>query len=298
MNVLVMGAGAIGSFFGGVLAKKHNVVLIGRKPHVNEINKSSLKIVGKTKLTANVKASDSLAGLSNNFDLIILTVKSYDTEIAAEELSCSFSKNVTVLSLQNGLGNIEKITKYFDKKNVIGGITSNGVIFEKPGLVNHTGKGYTALGEISGEKTDRIKTLVEIFNNVGINTSICEDILKEIWEKAIVNSSINPLTAFFGCKNGHILENTVLEKFAEEVCIESTNIANNNGIELNQKDMISKTKNVIKETYNNHSSMLQSLSKGKTEIDSINGMMVRYGKKKSCRTVLNESMVYLIKSIS
>jgi len=298
MNILVMGAGAIGSFFGGVLSKKNKVFLIGRKPHVEEISKNGLKIKGKTNLNANPLAFDSIDKVSEDFDLILLTVKSYDTEKAVKQIKKMVTKDTLILSLQNGLDNVKKITKYIDKKNVLAGVTSNGVIFEKPGLIFHTGIGYTTIGEINNKKTDRAKKITKIFNESGIKTSLNSNILEEIWIKAIVNSSINPLTTFFNCKNGYLLENPVLKNLVKKICKESTNIARSNNFNLDFNEMYEKTKSVIIGTKNNYSSMLQSFLNNKPlEIDSINGVLVEIGKKNKVNTILNEILVFSVKSI-
>ncbi len=297
MNILVMGAGSIGSFFGGVLSKKNNVVLVGRKSHVEEINKNGLKIKGKTNLHTTPLAFEALDKISEDFDLILLTVKSYDTEKAVKQIKKIITKDTLILSLQNGLDNVKKITKYIDKKNVLTGVTSNGVIFEKPGLIFHTGIGYTTIGEINN-KTDRAKIITKIFNESGIKTSLNSNILEEIWAKAIVNSSINPLTTFFNCKNGYLLENPVLKNLVKKICKESTNIARSNNFCLDFDEMYEKTKSVIIDTKNNHSSMLQSFLNNKPlEIDSINGVLVEVGKKNKVDTILNEILVFSVRSI-
>ena len=209
MNILVFGAGAIGSFFGGMLSKKENVILLGRNDHVDEINKNGLRISGKTNLKARIKSFKSIDEVSQNIDLILLTVKSYDTEKACKEIAKIISNKTIVLSLQNGLDNIQKIKKYVDKKNIIAGVTTNGVLFEKPGFIIHTGVGYTTIGKLDNQKTKRIERIISTFNKAGINTTFNSDINREIWLKGIVNSSINPITTFFNCKNGYIKKNPI-----------------------------------------------------------------------------------------
>lgn len=298
MKILVMGAGAIGSFFGGLLSEKNKVVLVGRKPHVEKIKRFGLKIKGKTKLKVDILAVESVDELSENFDLILLTVKSFDTNKAVKQLKKVISKKTIVLSLQNGLDNIKIITKYVDKKNLLLGVTSNGVIFEKPGVINHTGIGYTTIGKINNKNIKKAKEVTEIFNNSGIKTTFNSDILKEIWIKAIVNSSINPVTTFFKCKNGYLLENSVLKNLVENICKESTNIARSENFNLDFSKMYEKTKSVIIDTKNNYSSMLQSFLNNKPlEIDSINGFLIEVGKKNKVETILNEILVFSVKSI-
>jgi 2-dehydropantoate 2-reductase len=125
------------------------------------------------------------------------------------------------------------------------------------------------------------------------------DITGEIWRKAIINSSINPLTAFFGCQNGYLLENPVLEKTVEAICTESSIIAAHEGIPVSPEEMIPRTKEVIQETALNSSSMLQSIQQGKrTEIDSINGALMRKGLGRNIDVSLNRILVELLTSFN
>jgi 2-dehydropantoate 2-reductase len=298
MNIVILGAGAIGSLFGGLLSKKNNVTLVGRKPHVQAISKNGLKITGKTQLNVRISAEESISKIGFAPDLLILTVKSYDTENAIKEAKSIIGANTVILSLQNGLDNIDTMEKVVSRKKIIAGVTMYGAFFSKPGFVKHTGKGETILGELNGEKTERIKHITDLFNKAGIETKISTNTVREIWIKAIVNSSINPLTTFFQYKNGYLLENPILENLVERICKESTDVANNEGIHLSHQDLIKKTKKVIRNTSENYSSMFQSFKKGgKTEIDSINGKIIYMGKRNNAKTSINELLVYLVKSL-
>jgi len=298
MNIVILGAGAIGSLFGGSLSQKNNVSLIGRKTHVQAIKENGLKITGKTQLNVKPSAEDSIKKINFSPDILILTAKSYDTENAIKEAKSIIGANTVVLSLQNGLDSVNKISKIVSREKIIAGVTTHGAFFSKPGLIKHTGSGETILGELDGKKTERIKHIADLFNEAGIETAISTNIIREIWIKAIVNSSINPLTTFFQCKNGYLLENPILENLVERICKESTDVANNDGIQLSHQDMIKKTKEVIRNTSENYSSMFQSFKKGgKTEIDSINGKIVDLGKRNGVKTPINETLVHSIKSI-
>jgi len=299
MNIVVFGAGAIGSLFGGLLSRKNNdVLLIGRKSHVDAIKENRLVIRGKTEMAVKVSADDSVDKVTDSPDLLILTVKSYDTESAVKQVKKIVDKDTVVLSLQNGLDNIDKIKKNVDCKQVIAGVTTHGVFFSKPGVVDHTGVGKTVLGEIDGRETERLDDVVDVFNGAGIETVASKDVMKEIWVKAVVNSSINPLTTLFQCKNGYLLGNPLLEAIVEKICIESTRVANKEGLDLSHRDMCKKTTEVIHDTSENYSSMLQSFKHGKkTEIDSINGRIVEIGKRHGLEPTMNEVLVYMIKQI-
>ncbi len=297
MNIVIFGAGAIGSLFGGILAKNNNVVLIGRKNHVEQIRKKGLRIKGKTNLNVKVLAFEKVEDILFSPDLIIISVKSYDTENAVNEIKKIIGKNTFVMSLQNGLDNIEKIEKIVDKKKLFVCITTHGSVFSKPGVIIHTGIGKTKIGAIVKNLFDENR-FVEMFNKSGINTVISDDIMYDIWAKGVVNSSINPLTCFFKCKNGYILKNPILEKLMEQVCYESVSVANACGFSLVYEDSLNLTKEVISDTSENFSSMLQSIQNGcKTEIDSINGFIVKAGKNFGLDVTLNEVIVYVINNL-
>jgi 2-dehydropantoate 2-reductase len=299
MNIVVIGAGAIGSLFGALLSKKNTVVLVGRTPHIHAIQQGGLTITGKHRLHVKPCVVVSTKDVALSPELILLTVKSYDTESAIKQAVPLIARETMVLSLQNGLDNIEKIEQFIEKNQILAGVTTHGAFFSKPGRIIHTGSGTTILGELNGKRSKRLKKIVHIFNEAGIETSATNDIKKEIWIKAIINSSINPLTTFFQCRNGYLLENPLLEHIIESVCKESTRIAYEEGIQLITVDMIKRTKKVIIETAQNYSSMLQSIQQGKkTEIASINGKLVSLGKSHGIITPLNGILCTLINSLT
>lgn len=297
MNIVVFGAGAIGSLFGGLLSQKNRVVLIGRKPHVHAIKTKGLSIEGKTQLKTAISAYDAVVSLPWSVDLLLLTVKSYDTLLAISQAKELITEKTVVLSLQNGLQNIERIQDVVDHTQIVAGITTHGALFSKPGCISHTGYGTTVIGELDGSETSRVKKIQTVFESAGIATSVSSDIRKDIWSKAIINSCINPVSAFLGCPNGYLLENPILENIIEIICKESTLIAQSCGIQLTYSDMVLKTKEVIEQTAENYSSMLQSISRGKkTEIEAINGALVSLGKAYGIDISVNELLVSLIKT--
>ena len=299
MKIVIVGAGAIGSLFGALLAKNNTVVLVGRAPHITAIQHNGLNINGKTHLHVKLSAVESVKDVPISPNLILLTVKSYDTETAIKHTLPLIHDETVVVSLQNGLDNIEKIEHIVDKDRILAGVTTHGAIFSNPGVIRHTGKGKTILGELDGTRSKHLENIVRLFNEAGIETQISDDIVKEIWAKAIINSSINPLTAFFNCKNGYLLENPLLQKIVETICEESTHVAQAEGIKLTAPDMIQRTKEVIRDTASNYSSMLQSVQqRKKTEIDSINGKLVTIGKQHRIDTSLNKILVELVTSLT
>ena len=299
MNIVVLGAGAIGSLFGGLLSKENTVILVGRLAQKEVIEKKGLKLTGKTSRLVRLPIVDSIHDVTISIDLLLVTVKSYDTMHALKEAKSCITDQTMVLSLQNGLDNLEKIEKIIPRKNVLGGVTTHGAFLVQPGIVKHTGIGYTVIGELSGRKTERLHRLVSVFNRAGIHTRVTTHLMKDIWEKAIINSSINPLTTVFSCKNGYLLENPILERIVDNICLESTVVAQAQGIPVTSRMMLRKTKQVIYDTAENYSSMLQSFQQGKkTEIDSINGVIVYLGRKQRKDVSLNELLVSFISSLT
>ncbi|MEF8847988.1 MAG: 2-dehydropantoate 2-reductase [Candidatus Thermoplasmatota archaeon] len=299
MNITIFGAGAIGSLFGAKLSYNNKVKLIARKPHVEQIKKKGLTIEGKTKFKKKICAEDKIQKLSDKkTDLLILSVKSYDTEEAIKEAKKIIKPNTLVLSLQNGLNNLEKISKHIKSEKIILGITTEAAIFSKPGYIIHTAEGITKIGAVNCKRND-LKKIKKTLMVSGFKTKIRKQIKKEIWKKAIINSSINPITAFLQCKNGYLLENPILERCIEKICEESINAAEENDIKINEEKMIKKTKAVIKKTGENYSSMAQSIANNKkTEIDSINGKIAELSKDIKIDCFMNEILLYLIKSKS
>ena len=298
MNIVVLGAGAIGSLFGGLLSKNNNVVLIGRDEHVNSIRKNGLIIKGKTRFTRKINAVERCKDISFSPDLLLLTVKAYDTLKAIEEAKDILAPDTIVLSFQNGLTNIDYIKTVIPKHQIIAGSTTHGVQQISPGIIYHKGIGKTVIGELTNKRTQRIKRIAERFNESGIFVSISDYIEEAIWRKAIVNSCINPVTAIFHCRNGYLAKNPILTKVVKQICFESTNIANKKGFSFNTNEMIEFTMQVIDQTEQNFSSMLQSLKQGKpTEIDEINGTLASIGKTYHCPCSLNNLLTKIIKSM-
>jgi len=296
MKIVIIGAGAIGSFFGGLLSDVCDVTLVGRKKHVEKIKNNGLRITGKTDKKIKINAVEKIKEINYKPDFLIISVKSYDTEKAIKQSQEIIGLDTIIVSIQNGLNNIVKIKKYVSEENIFSTITTNGVVFKEPGMIEHTGIGKTIIGSITNKNKEKLDLFSKKLNESGIKNIISGEIRKEIWVKAIINSSINPLTAFFKCKNGYLIKNPVLEKIVERVCIESTRIANLHGLNLSINDMIFKTKEVIHDTSDNYSSMLQSINNNKkTEIDSINGIIYKYGKEEKLDLFLNHMLFNLIK---
>jgi 2-dehydropantoate 2-reductase len=293
VRILVFGAGALGSFVGGLLSKKNDVILIGRKRHVEAIQENGLVIRGKTDTVVRPQAKEQLDG-NEAPEWVMVATKSYDTEDAMRALN-AFHEDAVFLSLQNGLGNEEVISRY--ARRVVGGVTSHGITMDRPGRIIHAGIGRTVLGDYQGAE-GRAAEMVEALTEAGIETEKTDDIRTEIWKKVIVNAGINPLSAITGQKNGFILESPDLERTLEAICLEAVAVANAHGIDISSEEAVEQAKEVARLTAENKSSMLQDIERGRrTEIDSICGAIMNLGEAGGILTPFNSAMFATVKGI-
>lgn len=301
MKIVVLGAGAMGSLYGGHLAEAGNEVwfLDVCKEHVDTINENGLYIEGVSgnRNIKNIKATTSKSYIGE-VDLVLVFVKSTITELAVSQNKEIFGQNTIVLTLQNGLGNVEKINHVIDKKNIIAGITAHGATMLEPGKIKHAGTGQTYIGELDGSFSSRIQKVAEVFKEANLETKISNNVMGLIWGKLLVNVGINALTAITGLKNGQLVEFPETEELLELAVKEAYSISKAKGIKLDNDDPISHTKEVCRATAENRSSMLQDVTnKRKTEIDMINSAIVKEGIKLGINTPINKSLTNLIRII-
>jgi 2-dehydropantoate 2-reductase len=226
-------------------------------------------------------------------------VKAYDTQNLIQTTQPILKSAKHILTLQNGLGNIEALSCVIPTNRILAGITTHGAIYTKPGNIEHTGIGRTIIGPILPLSLDIAHQLATAFTAAGLPTTISQDIQKEIWKKVVINSAINPLTAIFHCKNGYLLKNPVLNTILDCITTESTTIANTHHYQFSADEMINQTKQVINETAGNYSSMLQSIRLHQhTEIDYINGTLKTVGKNHNIATPLNTIITKMIHTLS
>jgi 2-dehydropantoate 2-reductase len=310
MKILVLGAGAIGSVFGGFLAKGGNsVCLVGRRSHLDEIKQQGLLIEGiwgthrVHTLIGYERLSDLETSASLTFDVILLSVKSYDTESILKELLIHYPDPCPVVSLQNGLGNIEKIEKLVGKKKTIGGRVIFGVEFVEPGRVRVTvSADKTVIGGLPGGiRKGFVKNLAGKFTAANIPTGVTDDIQRYIWGKVIYNCALNGLATLMNVHYGALLSSEsskyILTKIIEEMfaIIKQRNIVLDwQKAEEYQKILFD---SLIPLTFKHHPSMLQDIIRHKrTEIDALNGAIVEMGRETGTGVPFNWAITQFIKA--
>lgn len=321
LRIGIIGAGAIGSLFGGYLATIKSdkyildVVLFCRENHVDAISNKGLIIINdeEMKEVNNIRAYNSpvsyIETSDKTFDFIFLTTKCYDIENVLFQYNRLINNCKWIVILQNGLGNEDVVKTSCPAEKIIRAVTSNGVILKEPGKILHTGKGITKLGfpfieylklkERKLEEAHRdLMCLCEILNISGLETSIVKDINKEVWEKVFINIGINSFGALTRLRNGQLLMNERLNFLMGEAVKEAIKVAELKKINLSKKDYVAIMYDVAEKTSENKNSMLQDILKGKkTEIDYINGRIVKYAYELNIKVPINETLTYLVKGL-
>lgn len=300
MKITIVGAGAIGCLFAGLLkAGGQDVWLLVRsEKQALCLRKNGIKISGLADLQVKIDAvsNPDKAGKS---DLVIFAVKAYDLKEAASAVKkSSLGKSSFYIGLQNGLGNVEILNRIFGKEKVLPAATNLGSTLISPGNCRYAGKGITYLGYDSAAKQIVAGNMRKIFNGCGIETEINKDINSIIWGKLIANVGINAITAICRIKNGEILKNKEARKLMALLVKEACIVAEKLGIKLPFYDGGKYAESVCKKTAQNISSMLQDVQKGKkTEIDFINGALVKKAQDVELDVPYNETLTYLVKAI-
>lgn len=296
-RIVVLGAGAMGSWVGAHLAEAgHDVTLVGRARHVAAVNATGLRVSGKTTLQAHPRAVRRATEAATP-DLLLVTTKAYDTARALDSALPIIGQRTRVLSLQNGLGNHEVLAREVPERNVLLGVTSHGVTYVEPGHVRHAGVGYSRVGSPSGEH-DTARWAANLLTDAGIETEVTEQVLGEVWAKVVVNVGINPITAITGLPNGALLELGHLRELMQRACEEAIEVAKAEGVQLPPDDLVIRAMKVAELTAENKSSMLQDVERGKrTEVDAICGEIVRRGLARGVDTPVNLSLSALVRGI-
>jgi len=304
MKFLILGAGALGTAFGGMLATAgHDVTLIGREKHMKPIREHGLRISGiwGSHVIKNVRAMSELnANCEPDTDVVLLATKSFDTENAMQELQPLIADNSVVISLQNGIGNEEIISRYVGEEHTMGGMVITGFVTLHPGEVEVTvSAATTKIGELNNKITPRLRKIVAIFNEAGIPSDAVDNIRMHVWAKALYSAALNPLSAIFRVEYGK-LSNPHSFAIIEALIHEAFKVAEAEKVELfwerAEEYLDYLRREQIPQTEKHRSSMLNDIERGKkTEIDFLNGVFVDLGKRHNIPTIVNETIVREIK---
>ena len=299
-RVAVVGAGAVGCYFGGMLARAGApVTLIGRAPHVEAINRDGLFIDSiHFKENVSVSASTELAA-ARDAQLVIFSVKTLDTENVAKQLAPYLAAETIVVSFQNGVDNVERID-FAAGIQAIPAVVYIAVEMVGLGRVKHSGRGDVIVGDPSPKHEASESDLAKIattFMRADVPCRISENITAELWEKLIMNCAYNALSALSRSKYGRIARDSGTVEVMKRVVSEAVAVGNAAGVKLSAEKMFAAVLKLGTEAMPEAvSSTAQDIARGKaTEIDSLNGFLVRRGAELVVPTPVNETLYSLVK---
>jgi len=299
-HVLILGAGALGSLFGARLSRAREKVTLfsTNQEHIQAIRENGLEVEeldGSVQRYALV-ACDDPGTIDTKADLVIVLVKSYTTREAVEGIKSCCRPSTLFLTLQNGTGNWERIAGVVGKESVLVGVTAQGATrLQRPGCIRHGGNGATFIGEPEGPSSERARWVVDLFRRSGIETEASDRMKELMWEKLMINVGINAITALTGIRNGLIPRVEEGRELCRAAVEEAMLVARAQGITI-REDMVERVLSVAVATSVNRSSMGQDADRRKrTEIDAINGAIVRLGREAHIETPVNRTLTHLIK---
>jgi 2-dehydropantoate 2-reductase len=298
MKIGVMGTGGVGGYFGGLLARAgFDIHFVARGKHRQAILEEGLQVVsgqGSFRVMIHVTSEPDEIG---PVDLLLFSVKSYDTLDAARLIAPMVEEETTILSLQNGIDNIDKLVQRYGEERVIGGTAFIESSIASPGVISHGGKpGRIVFGELSGKATKRAEELLDTFKQAEIDAELSLDINQVLWSKFLFISAIHGVSTLSRAPLGLIFSYPETRELVVGVMREVEALARKRGVAL-PENVVAEALGLA-ESYNKRfkCSMLRDLEwRRPMEIDALNGMVVKLGKEIGLETPLNQVIYACLK---
>lgn len=299
-NIAVVGAGALGSYFGGLLARAGNrVTLIGRAGHVDAIMRNGLLLQSHgTDERIPVSATTDISSV-RDAGLVLFCVKSLDTETAAAAMAPHLAPDAIMLSLQNGVDNPERIGLHV-RNQVVPVLVYAGANIPEPGTVRHTGGGQVVIGQLktfrAGAEPDRglLAGIAALFAGAGVTVKVSDDIEADLWIKLLMNCTYNAISALGRSAYGRMVATPEVNAVMREAAGEVAAVAKARGIRL-PDDIVETAMKLADAMPQTMSSTAQDIAKGRpTEVAYLNGYVMRQGEKLGTATPVNRTLNALI----
>lgn len=296
-----MGAGAVGGFYGGMLALAGApVTLIGRASHVDAVRRSGLTIARADRRdVVRVEAATDASAVATA-DVVLVCVKSPDTRQAAEAMRPHLREDAVVVSLQNGVANADTIAEVVDQV-VLASVVWVGTWMEGPGVVRHAGRGTLELGVTRAcakrpGAQERARDVAAMFERAGVRCPVVDDIEAALWSKLVINCAFNAVSALGRSRYGRMEAEPSVRELMEAAVHETVAVARASGIELDEREMIASMWRTAGSMPAQYSSTAQDILRGKpTEIDMLNGYVARRGDELGIPTPVNRTLHALVK---
>lgn len=295
-RVAVMGAGAVGCYFGGMLARAGvPVTLIGRAPLVEAVNRNGLLLESiNFQERIAMAATTELAAL-NDADLVLLCVKTLDTENAARALAPHLARHAVVVSLQNGVDNVARIRSATGLE-AIPAVVYVAVEMIAPGQVRHTGRGDLIIGE-RAQAMRAVENIAALFARSGVPCVASKNIAADLWTKLIINCAYNAISALGrNARYGNMVRHDLTRALMIATVHEALAVAHAEGVHFPNLDLVAVSLRLAEKMEHATSSTAQDLARGKrTEIDALNGYIVQRGAALGLATPVNQTLYALVK---
>ena len=301
-RITVVGAGSVGSYFGAMLARAgHSVTLIARPDHVRAIEASGLKVHrSDSEFTQRIAASTELDPV-RGADLVLLCVKSRDTEELARRMAPLLAPDAVVMSLQNGVENPAAIARHV-RQPVVPTAVYVATAMPGPGVVRHFGRGELVIGPATpAEAADpalraRLQDIAALFGSSGVPVQVSDTVMDELWAKLLVNCAYNAISALTQQPYGVMAAQAPIRELQEALVREVLAVAQASGRALDAQRARASVEQIARSMPGQLSSTAQDLARGKpTEIDDLNGLIVRRGAEHGIATPANQSLYALVK---
>ncbi|PTB21681.1 2-dehydropantoate 2-reductase [Trinickia symbiotica] len=292
MKIAVMGAGAVGCYYGGMLARAgHEVVLIGRAHHADAIRRDGLRFTKHDVEERIALAASTEASAAENAKLVLFCVKSTDTESAAVELQPYLLAGTVLLTLQNGVDNADRLRARLPHE-IAAAVVYVATEMAGPGHVKHHGRGELVI-EPSRSAAEIARTLID----AGIPTEISENVRGALWAKLILNCAYNAMSAIAQLPYGKLANCEGVHEVMHDVVAECLAVAQADGVTI-PGDIDAAVRRIAETMPNQYSSTAQDLARGKrSEIDHLNGYVTRRGEAHGVATPANRVLHTLVKAI-
>jgi len=298
-NILMVGAGAVGGFFGAHLARRNPGVSFLLRPRTLQAVRAHGLTVRSAEGTFTVRppAAADPRDLPQP-DLIILSVKAYDLDPVMDQLEPVMTPHTVLLTLQNGVDTEDRLLARFKRDCVVGGVAFIYSKIVEPGVIEHYKRGSIAIGELMGHTSPRVRQIVDLFKQAGLTCQVVEDIRRSKWEKMCWNCVFNPLTVIINDRVAKALDHPEMLQVIPQIVGEVAAVAAGLKVPL-PADMAEKVVRWSQEIRDIHTSMYDDWKAGRpTEIDSLNGYVGQRGRELGIPTPLNEALTAMVKVIT
>lgn len=290
MNIVVIGAGGVGGYFGGKLAQSgNNVTFLVREKHQKAIQKNGLQVKSLNgDFTVHPTATTSVNNIAAP-DLIILGVKSWQVIDVAQQIQPIVGAKTMVLPLQNGADNADKLRSVLPEENVLAGLCKIVSKVESPGIINHFAfEPEIIFGEYDNRQSERVQHLKEVFDKANFKNTLAKDIHVAIWKKFLFITTISGIAALTRTVFGDMREEEGIREIMYQTAHEIIQIANAKNIALQKGDIHNVLKAVDTMRYETTASMQRDIMEGKpSELENFNGYIVQQGKLFNIDTPIN-----------